>query len=132
MIRQVALAGFVYFVTLFAAGFILGTLRVLLVVPQVGEVAAIAMELPVMLLIAWFACGWILSNFQLVRKPRDSLLMGAIALILLLLAEAVLAVTLFGSSLLEYFQSYSETGPMLGLAAQILSAGFPLIRTRRY
>ena len=130
MSRHVFLAGAAYFAIVFAAGFVLGTLRILLVAPNVGEVSAVVLELPIMLAVAWFACGWVLSKFHVSQKTFERLVMGAFALLLLLIAEAMLAVGLFGLSLQQHLVSYTQAGPLIGLAAQLLYAGFPVIRAQ--
>jgi hypothetical protein len=125
---RVLAAGSAYFLVVFAAGFVLGTLRNLLVAPQVGEVAAAVLEVPVMLAISWFVCGWVLEKIHVAPRTMDRLVMGAIALGLLLLAEALVSVGLADVSLSEHFRSYSRPAPRIGLAAQLLYACFPLIR----
>ncbi len=54
--------------------------------------------------------------------------MGAVALALLLAAECLLGVFGFGLSMNEQWARYQQTGPMLGLAAQIAFALFPAIQ----
>lgn len=51
-------AGTLYALTVFLIGFIFGTIRVLLVVPRLGETAAVILEAPVMLGASWFVCRW--------------------------------------------------------------------------
>jgi len=126
----VVAAGSVYFIIVFAAGFLLGTVRTLFVAPQVGQVTAVLMEVPVMLVAAWFACAWVLRKIHVARRTIDRVAMGAIALGLLLVAEVLVSVGLAGLSLSEHFRSYSQPAPLIGLAAQLLYACFPLIRTR--
>lgn len=124
------LAGAAYFVTVFAAGFLLGTLRILWVAPYAGEIFAVALEVPIMLVVAWFACGWSLSKLNVSQKILDRIVMGAFALLLLLMAEALLSLSLGGLSFQQHLHSYTQTGPRIGLAAQLLYAGFPVIRAQ--
>jgi len=58
--RKSILAGGAYFGCVFAAGFALGVLRTVLVVTLVGETVAVALELPIILAIAWIARRWLI------------------------------------------------------------------------
>jgi ABC-type uncharacterized transport system permease subunit len=122
------LAGALYFAIVFAAGFALGALRTLFIAPAVGETGAVLLEIPLMLAMAWLACGWVLSRIEVGSRPAQRLLMGATALALLLAAEAALSVLLFGNALVEHFQGYARPSALIGLAAQLAYAAFPLVR----
>lgn len=52
-----ALAGLAYFTLVFAAGFALGTARVLVLLPGVGETTAVLLELPLILTVSWLPAG---------------------------------------------------------------------------
>lgn len=121
-------AGAVYFLIAFAAGFALGTLRTFFIVPVMGELAAVALELPLMLAISWIACGWVLRQFALPPAPGGRLVMGMLALALLLAAEACVSVLLAGRGLAEHFALYREAPAFLGLVGQIAFALFPVLR----
>jgi hypothetical protein len=113
-----------YALTVFAAGFVLGTLRVLWLAPAVGELAAVAMELPVILAASWVAAGAVLRRWPVDRR----LAMGALALAVLLACEAGLAV-LLGDGLRGFLAHLATAPGALGLAGQ---SGFALIpRLRR-
>lgn len=122
-------AGSLYFSVVFAAGFALGVLRTLFIAPAVGEVQAVLLEVPVMLMMAWVACGWTLNKVAVPRSVPARLLMGAAALLLLLAAEAALSVVASGKTLTEHFASYSRPGALIGLVAQLAFGCFPLIRS---
>ena len=62
----------------FAAGFILGTIRTLVLVPHLGPLAAVLLELPLMLGIAWAVCRWLLRRFAVGEAWTARLAMGAI------------------------------------------------------
>jgi hypothetical protein len=50
-------AGALYAIIVFLIGFILGTIRVLLLAPGLGETAAVMLEVPIMLTANWFVSG---------------------------------------------------------------------------
>jgi hypothetical protein len=118
-------AGFRYFLIVFAIGFALGTVRTLLLAPRIGDLAAVALELPAMLAAAWWVCG------KLVRRLPDGLaprvLMGGTAFILLMVAELAMSIWLFGRSPAAYATGLATSAGVLGLAGQIAFALLPLI-----
>lgn len=116
-----------YFAIVFAAGFALGTVRTLWLVPAVGEVPATLLELPVMLAASWWACGWVLRRWP-VRPGSPRLAMGMVALALLLGAEAVLGLTLMGRSVAEQLAAWTAPAALIGLAGQLLLGLMPLFR----
>jgi ABC-type uncharacterized transport system permease subunit len=123
-----ARAGLVYFAVVFAAGVVLGTLRVLVVAPALGEVAAVVLELPLMLAVSWIACGRIVERLRVPPHWRARAAMGAVAFGVLMAAEAGLAILAFGRSPAEHLVSYRDTAARLGLAGQVAFALMPLLR----
>lgn len=126
-----ARAGAVYFAAVFALGFLLGTLRVAALAPVLGETRAILLELPVMLAASWLVCGWSVRRFDVPRAVGARVAMGGVAFALLMAAELSLSILLMDRSAAEHLGRYAETGPALGLAAQLLFAAFPLMRRAR-
>ena len=63
---RVLKAATAYFALVFAAGFVLGTLRTLWLAPALGPMLAVAAELPVMLGVSWLACGRMDSNSAII------------------------------------------------------------------
>lgn len=122
-------AGAIYFAAVFALGFVLGALRTTVLVPRLGPTAAVAVEVPVMLAAAWLICGAVLARLKVPARGRDWLAMGAVALALLWLAEALLALAL-GMGFGAYAASLATPAGVLGMAAQLVFAAFPLVRGR--
>jgi len=123
-----------YFAGVFALGFVLGVVRTLLLVPWLGELAAVALELPVVLAASWWWCGWLLrrdAGSGLRGSAARALTMGALALGLLLLAELALSIGLAGRSAAEHFALYAQPAHQLGLAAQGLFGLTPWLWLRR-
>lgn len=122
--------GTVYVVAVFAAGFVLGVLRTLVLVPLLGELAAVLVELPVILTIAWLVCTRILRRWPL--SPPAAVGMGAIAFLLLMAAEVGLSTLLAGRSLAEHLALYAQLPHQVGLAGQLAFASFPWMQARRW
>mgnify|MGYP001025976118 FL=1 len=127
--NRILLTGTAYVAAVFAAGFVLGVLRTLVLVPLWGELAAVLVELPLILTIAWLVCTRILRRWPLL--PPSAVRMGAIAFLLLMLAEAALSTLLAGRSLAEHLALYSQLPHQVGLAGQLAFALFPWVQARR-
>jgi hypothetical protein len=111
-----------YFAVVFAAAFAFGAVRVALIAPQIGALAAVALEVPLILGLSWFVAGRVLRRWPLTFP--QALAMGALTFVLLMLAEFALAYALSGQAPSD-FAATILTGPgALGLAGQI---GFALI-----
>jgi len=79
-------AGVIYFAIVFGVGFVLGTIRVFLVVPRIGERAAELIEEPIMFVTVFLAARWLLRKFSL-ESIAEQLGAGWMGLGLLLAAE---------------------------------------------
>jgi hypothetical protein len=119
-------AGGAYFGIVFAAGVVFGTLRVLVLAPFLGELAAVLAELPVMLAISWIACGVVIQ--RLAEPVRWNDRMGGTAFMLLMLAELSLSLLVFGASAGAFLVSLTSPSGAIGLLGQIAFALFPLLR----
>ena len=56
---QILKAGVLYFALVFGAGFVLGTIRVLWLVPSLGARTAELIETPIMLVVTILAARWV-------------------------------------------------------------------------
>ncbi len=123
--RPIVFAAFSYAAAAFAAGFVLGTLRTLVVTPRTGALAAVLAELPVMLALCWIIAGRVLRRWpDAARGTRERLALGGIALVWLIAAEVTLA-----AALGQPFLSALATPPGLaGLAGQFGFALIPALR----
>jgi hypothetical protein len=126
-------AGAAYFGLVFAVGFVLGTVRTLWVAdaPGAGRLAAVLVELPIMLAASWFLCGAVVRRFGVPATRGARLVMGGLAFGLLIGAETLLGTLLFGRSVAAQFALYREASYALGLAAQVVFGAMPLWRLRR-
>lgn len=121
-------AGAAYFAIVFAIGFVLGTIRVLFLVPQFGETFAVLVEGPFILGASWFVCGFVVRRLSVEVRITPRLIMGACAFGLLIIAEIMLGVIGFGRTLDQQIAAFASISGLLGLAGQILFGLFPALR----
>jgi hypothetical protein len=124
-------AGALYFVLVFGAGFVLGPIRILWVVPRFGERTAELMEAPIMLVVIVLAARWIARRVVVPPTPPSLLGVGVVALGLLLVVEFTVVLWLRGLTIGEYFaRRYPAAGTvymvMLGVFAVM-----PLLAARK-
>lgn len=125
-LRRALIAGAVYFLALFGLGFVLGTIRVLILVPYVGELIATAAELPIMLGASFFVCRWVLGRWRVSPTPSIRWMMAIWFLGLLLGFETLLGLTFFGRSISQQWVALLTFAGLLGLSAQILAGLLPV------
>jgi hypothetical protein len=128
--RAITLAAFTYFLGVFAVAFCLGIVRTLIVAPRVGEAAAVLLEAPIILVVSWWMSRWCIRRFNVGDGTADRVLMGAIAFIVLMLAEFALSVLLFHRSPADYAAAFLTIPGALGLMAQICFALIPMAQAR--
>ena len=128
---QILKAGVFYFALVFGAGFILGPIRILWVVPRWGTRTAELMETPIMLAVTIIAARWGVRRFALPPAPSARLGMGSIALGLLLAAEFSLVLWLRGLSICEYLASRDPVSGTVYYVMLGVFAVMPLFVPRR-
>jgi hypothetical protein len=119
-------AATVYFLALFALGFVLGTIRVLFVAPQIGVLGATLLEVPLMLAAAFFLCRWAVGRWQVLPDLAARGGMALWFLVLLVLFETLVGVTLFGRTLAGTWAGLATPAGVIGLTAQAIAAVLPL------
>ncbi len=126
-------AGVAYFALVFGAGFILGALRVPLLVPRVGVRMAELIEAPFMLAAIVLAAVFVVRRFSLPHAASIRLRVGVLALGLMLVAEATLALALQYRTLSDYVASRDPVSGGVFVAMLVLYALMPLVvaQTRR-
>ncbi len=100
---QVMEAGVLYFALVFGAGFVLGTIRTLWVVPHFGTRRAELMEMPIMLAATIVAARWTVQRLSVPMIWTARLEMGCMALVLMLIAEFGFVLWIRGLSIKKYF-----------------------------
>lgn len=123
-------AGLAYFALVFGTGFVLGALRVSLLVPRLGERTAELIEMPFMFAVILFAARFVIRRFAISAAISVRLGTGLLALGLLLAAELSLAVALQHRSLWDYVASRDPVSGSVYLAMLVLFAVMPILVER--
>ena len=121
---QILKAGVLYFALVFGAGFLLGPIRILWVVPRFGTRTVELMETPIMFVVTILAARWIVRRLAVPSTPSSRLGMGCVALGLLLVAEFTLVLWLQGLSISDYLASRD---PVSGTAYYVMLGVFALM-----
>ena len=130
LLRRPLIHALIYLAAIFALGFVLGTERTLWLAPAVGHLAAVALELPVMLGASWWLARRLAARSPLPTRSA-ALLAGLIAFVLLLALELALGVALFGQSAQEWGAALATPPGALGLAGQVLFGLMPALVWKR-
>jgi len=124
-------AGMLYFALVFGAGFVLGPIRMLWVVPRVGTRIAELMESPIMLVVIIVAARWLIRRLAVPPEPSSRLGMGFLALALLMIAEISLVGPLQGYSVNEYFSSRDPISGTVYYVMLLVYALMPFLLAQR-
>jgi hypothetical protein len=122
--QQVVKAGVSYFASVFGAGFVLGTIRVLWLVPIVGTRTAELLEMPVMLTVIIQSARWIVGRLAVPPTILSRLGMGGIALVLILLLDFTAVLWIRGLSVSQYIESFD---PVAGTAYFVMLGIFAVM-----
>lgn len=131
MMTRALLASTIYFLLVFAAGFALGALRVMLLVPRLGALTATLIEIPLMLTAAFFVCRWVIGRWQVPPLTAQRWAMAVWFVALLAMFEWQLGIRLFDRSAAEQWAMLASPAGLAGLCAQMLAALLPVILRRR-
>jgi MFS family permease len=124
-------AGLLYFALVFGAGFVLGPIRVLWLVPRVGSRWAELIETPIMLAVIIFAAPWVVRRLALPPTTSSRLGMGCIALGLTLVTEFTVVLWLRGMTITEYFSTRDLVSATIYYLLLGVFALLPLFVARR-
>jgi hypothetical protein len=128
---RVLKASLLYFALVFGAGFVLGPIRILWLVPRVGTRTAELMEMPIMLAVTFLAARWTVRRLDVPPTTSSRLGMGCLALGLMLMAEFTLVLTLRGLTIREYFASRDPVSGTAYYLSLLLFAVMPLLVARK-
>jgi hypothetical protein len=123
-------AGALYFALVFGAGFVLGPIRILWLVPRFGTRIAELMETPLMLAVIIVAARWVVRRLALSSTSSKRLGVGIIALGLLLVAEFSLVLWLRGLTFRDYLASRDPVAGTVYIVMHGMFAIMPLLVAR--
>jgi len=118
-------AGLTYGAEAFALGFALALLRIPLLVPAIGEFAAVLCEIPVMLA-AMLLRARAITRRSSIDTARQRIAMGLTGFALLMVCEWGLALVL-GQGSQGWLASLATLPGAIGLAGQLIFAMLPLM-----
>jgi hypothetical protein len=124
-------AGASYGFAVFLIGFAIGAIRVLLIVPRLGETAAVCLEAPIMLAASWQVSRWSAARFAVSNSVLARLGMGVTGFAALMALEFALAVWGFGRTPAEFLAALATLPGAIGLTAQAAVAFIPLLQAKR-
>ena len=128
--KRALTAATIYFLALFALGFVLGTIRVLFAAPRIGALGATLTEVPPMLIAAFFMCRWAVERWQVPPALSERAAMALWFLVLLALFETLVGVALFGRTLAGTWAGLATPAGLIGLSARTIAALLPLVVRR--
>jgi hypothetical protein len=124
-------AGALYFALVFGAGFALGPIRVLWLVPRVGTRVAELIEAPIMIAVIVAAARFLVRRIDVPPRAASRIGMGLVALGLLLTAEFALVLWLRGMSIADYLADRDPVSGTVYYLSLGLFALMPLFAGRR-
>lgn len=124
-------AGTAYFLLVFGVGFLLGFIRVLWIIPLVGERTAELIEMPLMLLTTILAARWVAQRFSLPPSTGARLGVGGVALGFLLATEFTVVLRLRGITIPEYIAARDPVSGAVYVVMLGVFALMPLLAVRR-
>lgn len=127
---QILKAAFIYFALVFGTGFVLGTIRVLWLVPQYGERMAELWEMPLMLAVMIVSARWIVRTFQTLSSLSNWIGVGGLALGLLLAVEFTMVLWLRGLTFTKYLASRDPVSGAIYYLMLLVFALMPLLAAR--
>jgi hypothetical protein len=126
-----AKGGIAYAASVFALGFVLGTIRIFLIVPSLGPTAAVLIETPVILAASWLLARYWMKRACVGEAIPARLLAGGVAFVTLMAFEVILSTTVFQRSVAEAIANFQTAAGAIGLAGQLAFASFPALEEIR-
>jgi len=124
---QALKAAALYFALVFVAGFVLGTVRTLRIVPRVGVRMAELLEAPIMLAVMIFAARWTVVRLAVPHAWSVRLAMGCIALLHMLVAEFGFMLWIRGVLIRDYLATRDPVSGTVYYVMLAVFAAMPLV-----
>lgn len=121
-------AGAIYFLILFALGWVLGPIRALWATPRFGPMIGMLLEAVIMLMAMIIAAKWAIRRFDVLGTLAGTISMGLIALGLLLPAELAGVLWIRRLSVRDYLGTFLS--PVVALLMFLLFAAMPTLVAR--
>lgn len=126
--RAILGGGALYFLVVFASGFVLGVGRTLWLVPRIGERWAELVETPVMLVVIYLAARWVCGRHALAASGTLAQAgVGLFGLVLLLGAEIGFVLQLRGISFADYVAQRDPVSGSVYALSLALFAAMPVL-----
>jgi len=122
--------GALYFALVFEAGWVLGPVRELCVVPHIGRTAGVLLEAPLMLGTTIIAARWTIRRVAVSSALGPRAAVGLVALGMLLIAEVIGARWLRGLLIRDYVAGFFSVAGCITILLFLLFAAMPLIVER--
>lgn len=127
---KLAVAAAIYFLAVFSAGFLLGPIRVLLLEPRIGAVAATLCEAPLLLIAMVVAARWTPRRVGLATSLARMLAVGIGALVLQQTADLLVGMLLRGLSPQQQFARLATPEGAIYAALLVVFALMPAMVNR--
>lgn len=125
-------AAVIYFALVFATAFVLGTIRVLWLVPIVGTRTAELLEMPLMLAVVIIAARWVVRHFEEAMGSLTPWLgIGGMALVLTLLFDFTVVLWIRGLSFAQYVEAFDPVAGTVYFVMLGVFAIMPMLVARR-
>ncbi len=127
---RIAAAALLYFLIVYAAGFMFGIVRVFLLEPRVGDALATLCEAPVLFAVIVLAARSLPARLNLPKTIGPLLGMGAGALILQQLADFAFGVLLRGATPAQQLAHFATPAGAIYLVLLLAFVVMPLLANR--
>jgi hypothetical protein len=122
--------GLRYYAIIFGLAFALGIAKTLVVAPRLGAMAAVLLEVPIIVAVSWAVARRLLGPHFFTLAQRAA--MGATAFMLTMVSEVILAEVLRGQSVIGWATDVLTPLGLTGLAGQIAFAVVPIVAAQRH